>query len=437
MSEQDGTQATPLLRPANDDKEAWKAFWEQHGLLWRTEPEIDTKRQKFLAERRTIEPDIEKGIFPFKDMKLSRADVEWLLATHENGQRPVNWSDESQRERKGLDLRGADLRSLNLSGLPLAKMYGGGRYWSYGTVEQHEAVLAHFEGCSLVYAHLEGASLDHAYLEKADLSSAHLESADLYRANLEGAWLANAHLEGTILKEAHLEGASLSSAHLEGASLRKSYFNHATKLKAMVLGNEKSKIASIGDVHWGDVNLAVVKWSQVSMLGDEQKARQQKWKGQVKDRIKRLQEYEDAVRANRQLAVALQAQGLNEDAARFAYRAQRLQRVVLRKQRMFGSYLFSLFLDLLAGYGYRPGRSVFWYLVIIIGFALTYYTFGHITPLEAFILSLTSFHGRGFFPGTNLTLSDPRVILAAFEAVVGLLIEISFIATFTKRFFGS
>ena len=149
-----------------------------------------------------------------------------------------------------------------------------------------------------------------------------------------------------------------------------------------------------------------------------------------------LGDYQSAVKANRQLAVALQEQGLNEVAARFAYRAQRLQRVVLRKQRKFGSYLFSLFLDLLAGYGYKPGRSVFWYLVIIAGFAMAYYAFGYITPLEAFILSLTSFHGRGFFPGTNITLSDTRVVLAAFEAVIGLFIEISFIATFTKRFFG-
>jgi hypothetical protein len=34
------------------------------------------------------------------------------------------------------------------------------------------------------------------------------------------------------------------------------------------------------------------------------------------------------------------------------------------------------------------------------------------------------------------TMHNPLVIMAAFEAVVGLLIEISFIATFTQRFFG-
>jgi hypothetical protein len=104
------------------------------------------------------------------------------------------------------------------------------------------------------------------------------------------------------------------------------------------------------------------------------------------------------------------------------------------------SYLFSGFLDLLAGYGYRPGRSVFWYIVIIFGFAMAYYVFGHLPFFpDTFIFSLTSFHGRGFFPGlgNEASLHNPLVVLAAVEAVIGLFIEISFIATFTKRFFGS
>jgi hypothetical protein len=54
---------------------------------------------------------------------------------------------------------------------------------------------------------------------------------------------------------------------------------------------------------------------------------------------------------------------------------------------------------------------------------------------------VTSFHGCGFFPGGSpghsLTLDDPVTVLAAGEAIIGLLIEISFIATFTQRFFGA
>src|SRR2546423_1145876 len=107
-------------RPADDDdKEAWKTYWNKQGQPWRTEPEINAERQKYLAERRDIKPDIEKGIYPFKDIKLSRSDVEWLLATHDNGHGPLHWSDVRAREREGIDVRGAILSRVDLSYLPL------------------------------------------------------------------------------------------------------------------------------------------------------------------------------------------------------------------------------------------------------------------------------------------------------------------------------
>jgi hypothetical protein len=108
--------------------------------------------------------------------------------------------------------------------------------------------------------------------------------------------------------------------------------------------------------------------------------------------------------------------------------------------RSLSGYIFSLLLDLLAGYSYRPGRTVITYLLMIIGFAAAYHFFGGLSldPLDAFVYSLTSFHGRGFFPGlqNNHSLHDPLVMLAALEAVIGLVIEASFIATFTQRYFG-
>ncbi len=138
MSEQDGRQATAIQRPTTTDPEAWKTYWEAKGQEWRIEPEISSERQQYLAERRNITPDWKQGIFPFKDIKLSRADIEWLLATHENGRGPVDWYDEYQREREGLDLRGADLSKVDLSRLPLAAMQAGltGSAWFYAGPEQ-------------------------------------------------------------------------------------------------------------------------------------------------------------------------------------------------------------------------------------------------------------------------------------------------------------
>lgn len=533
-------------RPHGTSRTAWRTYWRSHGQRWRTEPEIDAARQEALAARRATAPSVARNVYPFKGCALSRADVEWLLATHEDGRGPVDGDDESQRERTGLDLRGADLRNADLRRLPLAKTLGG---LVGATDEQREQAVVHLEGADLTEAdlrgadlrqadltgatlqrahlesalltasrlnranleraRLEGASLRQAYLEKADLTEAHVEGATLsgahlavailtaahlegailggarlegaflqrahlegariFGAHLENATLSDAHLEGTSLRRAHFEGASLANAHFEGVSLpaedlvrvrrwrpdfpaelppadlRLVFFDAGTSLQGATLGEPRAGYVSLADVRWSDVNLAVLKWTQglrkPLMLGDERTARARRdAEGKRKSRAVRLEEFEGAVRANRQLALALQAQGLNEDAARFAYRAQLLQRIVLRRQRRFGPWLFSHFLDALAGYGYRPGRSLLAYLCIIAGFAVAYFVLGQtvgprLSPSGALIFSLTSFHGRGFFPG-GITLDDPITQVAAIEAVLGLLVEISFIATFTQRFFG-
>lgn len=402
MNIQDDIHSSPVKSPHKDSKEAWKGYWKAQGQEWRTEPEIDEERQRYLAERRAIIPDIEKAIYPFKGVKLSRADVEWLLATHERESIcwPVDWSDERQRKREGLDLRGADLRGVDLHHLPLARVCGGLTLETWGemTEDQMNAAAILLESAALWRAQLQEANLNRAQLQKADLNEAQLQRAKLYGAQLQGADLRRADLEDT-------------------------------KLDAISLSDEKYGSPLVADMNWGKVNLAVVDWQSVKILGDEHLAR----------KMKDIHHYRAALRANRQLAAVLRDQGLNEEADHFAYRAQLLQRTVWRMQDRPLKFLLSWFLYLLAGYGYRPVRSVIWYLVIIFGFAMAYFAFGHLPPFpDAFVFSLTSFHGRGFFPGlgNETSLHNPLVMLASLEAVIGLLIEISFIATFTQRFFG-
>ncbi|OLD80477.1 MAG: hypothetical protein AUG54_05205 [Ktedonobacter sp. 13_1_20CM_4_53_7] len=379
-SKQNGLQAPALQRPAHEDTEAWETYWKAQGEPWRTEPEIEPERQKYLAERRSITPDIWKGIYPFKDIKL------------------------------------------NLHGLPLACLLGGlkANEWLQASQEQRRMAALHLESANLSFANLQGAYLASAYLERADLFSAHLERADFYEANLEGTYL--------------------RKAHLEGASLRGTFCNVATNLSDVHLGNEEFGFAFLSYTHWSEANLSLVNWAQIKELGDEYEAKQPNtWYGQVKNKQDWLRGYQRAVQANRQLATALQNQGLNEDAARFAYRAQNLQRAVFFLERKPASYLFSLFLDLLAGHGYKPWRSFVAYLMVIITFATGYYVIGHavgpaMSPLGSFVFSMTSFHGRGFFPG-GIGLDDPLTALAALEAFVGLLLEVTLIATLTQRLF--
>ena len=541
-----------------NDCDLWRDYWRNRNHPWRTEPEIDVKRQAMLNQYLTTMANSERGCYPFKDIgsKLSRADVEWLLASRVDGN--VDWSNVHQRECAGLDLRGADLRKVRLSGLPLTHMRGG--------LISDEWVLA----------------TDH----QRDLAGVHLERADLRGAHLEGADLCGAHLEG-------------NEEFPNPADLRMSFFDNTTILEGITLGDETYGFVPLADVRWGKVNLTRVDWSQVHRLGEEYATQ---WKMPI--------EYQAAIRANRQLVTELQAQGLNEAATYFAYRAhvnkrfmrpqQAILPVVLRvfvRERMplpkvllrleerrygqhiskhplksaliklvpllfvltliallnslalvlllglclvailavlpilrkrgpqppqyrhqhrqvpppgllsqeqrrrqqwllllgfllgtpksrlpllmgsptvalqqipllrrfskrwqahslpigillsfllllllfddtlvcYGRYIFSLVLSLLTGYGYKPARILSWYLVVVFGFAGFYIIFGHLAPFEALIFSLTSFHGRGLFPGNNHYLVNSVAMIAILEGVIGLFWEVCLIATYLWR----
>jgi hypothetical protein len=339
---------------------------------------------------------------------------------------------------------------------------------------------------------LEKADLLEAHLEGAKLTASRLEKANFFTAHLEGATLAYTHLEGTNFLDAHLEGAKLDSSHLEGksfaaddpywqrirqwmpdfpatlapANLRGAYFDAATVLNDAVLVDTQHGAVQVADARWGGVNLAVVPdWSPFTErhipLGDERVAwawkaapfseseaerkRPRKQRTQTRqDHVARqaqarLDAFQVAVRANRQLATTLRAQGMNEQADYFAYHAQVVQRAVLRQQRKWGRAFGSWLLAVVSGYGYQPVRSIIAYVVIISLFAGAYLLNGqfaapHLSWDEALVLSISSFHGRGFF-STGITLGDTLARLAAGEAIIGLLIEITFIATFTQRFF--
>jgi uncharacterized protein YjbI with pentapeptide repeats len=489
LSELDGTQVTTLQRPANDDEKAWKAYWKAQGQPWRTEPEIDEERKKYLSERLSIIPDDEQGVYPFEDIKLSRADIEWLLATHDNNRGPIDWNDESQRKRKGLDLRGADLSNEDLNRLPLAKVWFGlapieTQYLLFLTdesIEETDTKLANLartriakaklqgtnffdaqlqgacfeysqlQGANFFDAQLQGADLEAAQLQDANFNQAQLQGADLSLAQLQDAFLEDAQLQGADLMEAELQGASLLYAQLQGAFLYGAQLQGAdlsnaqlqgANLKEAMLTDENQHSPKLADIQWGDTNLTVVDWSQVIILGDEYEAvlKIGRYDGKKKATDVHISEYKTAARAYRQLSVVLRNQGLNEDAARFVFRAQRMQRKVFWYQHKFGQYLFSGFLNLLAGYGYRFWRSFVAYLLVITVFAITYFIIDHkagpvLSPLGSFVFSMTSFHGRGFFPG-GIALDDPLTVVAAFEAFIGLLIEVTFIATLTQRLFG-
>ncbi len=184
---------------------------------------------------------------------------------------------------------------------------------------------------------------------------------------------------------------------------------------------------------------------------------------------------ERAIRSNRQVGLILRSQGINEHAVRFQYRAERLKRLLLiaklqgpfyvstdpskgrkrlrnvinaiRKAAVWTSthtlfamrYSVSWLFDITCGYGYKPLNAVGCYVIAIVGFGFGFSILSGIAfwP-NALAFSVTSFHGRGYetlINGANGSIPHDAVFLAAFEAVVGLLLEVTFIASFTRRVF--
>jgi hypothetical protein len=413
-------------RPAPAGYETWNVYWTARGMPWRTEPEQDEERQQYLAERRAVKPNIARGIFPFRDengsIRLTRADVEWLLATHEScGVRgPVNVDDPGHWNREGLDLRGADVSDADLHGLPLARLRGGiaGGDYQAATEKQRQAAAL----CG--------------------------PRVKLYSAHLEGSILTGAQLEGADFYEAHLEGADLFEARLVGADLQKAFFDTSSTLNRIILVNGEDGVAPLlRDVHWDGVNLSGIRWRSVRVLGEECDAQQRLTpEGEPKDVATRGMEYLRAVRSNRQLAATLRSQGLTDDADRFAYRAQLCQRQVRRSLgiQALPAYVGSLLLWALAGYGYRLWRILAAYGLVLAVFTLIYAALGvHSFRGESsaqalwdsFLVSLSAVHGRATFE--LLGAWSAAAWVAAVQSVVGIVIEGVFVAMLVQRFFGA
>jgi uncharacterized protein YjbI with pentapeptide repeats len=269
-------------------------------MPWRTEPEVDAQRQRFLSDCRTRRPPWQADGSPFGGIRLARADIEWLLATHEDqgvvGPVVQNWVDEvpaslceaggegedelgaplagadlqsvamdlllrgmqwasGQHEapkqggeeggeddpqviRWGLDLRGAQLEGEDLSALPLDSTWGGldGDWWDRATTEQRDAAALHLEGADLHDVWLRQACLRRAHLQRANLRGAHLTDADLREARLEEADLSGARCMRVSLFRADLHGALLRGANLKQAELRNADLRGADLRGAILWG---------------------------------------------------------------------------------------------------------------------------------------------------------------------------------------------------------
>jgi hypothetical protein len=366
--------------------------------------------------RAAYEANVASGRPPYAGVPIrTRGELAWILA--EQG-----WSGEHDAYTfkyvlapRGESSTAADLRQANLSHAVL------------GAVLLRRADLT---GANLVFADLRGAHLADARLVHADMGRVDLAGAELNYADLTDAHLREAALRGANLQYATLAGARLHKADLRAAILHGARLDVATILSDVTFDAE----TWLGDVIWDGAALTRIEWSSAPRLGDESAI------GRASNHRAQQTARRAAVRAYQQLALELLGQGLAEDAGRYAYRGQVLQRKAFLRQGKIGRWLFSWLLGALAGYGYRMGRILVAYLLVVLTCALAYYLLGAtgsaptLAPHEALLVSVTAFHGRVF--AEQFRATSPQAWFAAAEAIAGTVIEGVFIAMLAQRFFG-
>jgi hypothetical protein len=398
------------------------------------QPDDTTPTPERQAEMRAAyNANIAAGRAPYAGIRLrSRGEVNWVLRERGWSGEPDAYTVKYMLTPKGEEARPADLRGVNLSHVRLRDVH---------------LRRADLSGANLVFADLTGAHLADAIFTDADMGRVILHLGELNYATLTGAHLRQANLSAANLQYTNLAGARFHNADLRGAVLHGAYLDARTILSDAKLDEH----TWLGDVSWNGAALTRIDWERAPRIGDEDKplagtsravpggmAGDQEVKP-LSSRQAHTKRYRDAARAYQQLALALQAQGMSEPAARYAYRAQTLQRKALFRQGKLGRWSFSLALALLAGYGYRMGRILLAYLLVVGLAALAYWTLGttgygpSLAPHEALLVSVTAFHGRVFAEAFQVT--SPAAWVAAAEAVFGLLIEGVFIAMLTQRFF--
>lgn len=469
---------------SNDDRDGWQRYWAANGMPWRTEPLIDAERQHLLAQRIVPGRDADtmgtrlhpKARQTYREwtkqerIKFNRADVEWLIAA-----RSVRSAAGLDRTREThdsahaecdyvLDLNGVDLREVDLTNLSLTctsaadadfrgawfdsrnrldgLQLGNQRRDAYGIATSKRAfsILLIFivrwlwAGVRIV---VMAGALQFLLLGVMDLVpqfSITIFPSSPFPEELDGvSWIVVALFILAFYASDGIGAVNLSDT-----------YPFVGRFAGIGPDSYDARSALLSNVHWNDVDLTVVDWQCLSVLGDEIRAKsiasgrrglQTRWAHWQSV----VSAYEQAERTYRYLIAQLRSQGMTREAERFTLRALRVHRTVMWRRFEFVPALGSLLLDWICGYGYRPFNIAVVYALVLECFQIAYAAVaahtGHpLTLPEALVVSISAFHGRGFLSAT-IQPSDPQAVLAAIEAVLGLLLEVTFIATFTQRVF--
>ena len=330
-----------------------------------------------------------------KEKPLTREDV--LKRIEEHGS--PEWLDLSHRKfEEGVDLSGLDLHKIILNDTHLFRAVFNGSNL-YG---------ANLNNADLQYAKFNSLNSEPANLHFAQLKGAHLENAEFRNADLSGA-----EFYGSIEKSytiAHLDNTDLRGAKLFLTKFEPCFF-YGTKLEGIFLhGVDVKSALHLDEANWGSY-----------VIGEEKSG-----------------DFYSAVHYYRRLKVWYTQKGYSDIAGEFFYREMEARRKDL-KSRVKPWHKDRVVLELsnlVFGYGERPWRVVRFGILILLIFALGYFTLDSAREWRFFgdslYFSAVSFTALGYGSWLQVT-NDWVKALGAFESFIGVFSIALFLITFVRK----
>lgn len=171
---------------------------------------------------------------------------------------------------RGTDLRGGDLRSLNLRGADLscanlshADLRGvdlTSANLNFAKLVGADLSRAILKGAKLTVADLREVTLSYAQLDSADLRRTNLQQANLRCASLTAAKLGHANLQQVDLKYANLRAANLIAANLRNANLQ------SADLQQIILCRARLENSDLQYCNLRDADLHLSKLCGVNLM---------------------------------------------------------------------------------------------------------------------------------------------------------------------------
>jgi uncharacterized protein YjbI with pentapeptide repeats len=188
---------------------------------------------------------------PYAWVKLSHADVAWLIAEH-------GWVT-SDDPGPRVDLRSANLAHTDLSGMPFRQARFEGAVLFGANLREADCFFAHFtgadlretqwSGANLAMARMRGVRLNGADLTGVSLRQCWLPEADCANTRFDGADLSLSQMDQVDLHEAVLTGAKLVGAKLPDADVRAAKLTSAD-LRSAHLERTLLDAADAHDANW-------------------------------------------------------------------------------------------------------------------------------------------------------------------------------------------